>query len=127
VDPVLNLQHQRTVAADILTAIDSMPAEPDDRAERNELLATLAGELAEQVQALDEWRLKDGFDPWRAEHRTKGEQVPSGERVKRFEVVDKHGNVIPLDADDEGTIEQELLDELDDLDVGTDITVRRVS
>lgn len=51
-DPNANLKRQRELAAEIIDGYG------------NRDIADLAAELAELVQALDEWRLKGGFDPY---------------------------------------------------------------
>jgi hypothetical protein len=71
-DPTTNLERQRELAAKIIALLDEQPEEPetfrehDERiADRNQHIADIANELAELVQALDEWRCKGGFDPYR--------------------------------------------------------------
>jgi hypothetical protein len=51
-DPHANLARQRELAADLLSGIASGSANSTARL------------LAEHVQALDEWRLNGGFDPY---------------------------------------------------------------
>lgn len=61
-DPVANIERQREIVARLLE-VKETPA-----AGRMVALAadccTLAWELAELVQALDEWRVNGGFDPY---------------------------------------------------------------
>ena len=52
-DPLANIERQRELAVDLIA-----PTWDVDE------LAAKASELAELVQALDEWRLKGGFDPY---------------------------------------------------------------
>lgn len=54
-DPKANLKRQREIAAEIVDC--DLP---------DEAVANLGAELAELVQALDEWRLKGGYDPYTA-------------------------------------------------------------
>jgi hypothetical protein len=67
VDPQANIARQRELAANIVGIIDQHTSDegdlPDGFAQR---VADNANELAELVQALDEWRLKGGFDPYGA-------------------------------------------------------------
>ena len=64
-DPIANINRQRELAPEIIDALDAnIDREgnlPDDVAQH---VAELANELAELVQALDEWRRKGGFDPY---------------------------------------------------------------
>lgn len=71
-DPVANLARQCKLAAEIVAytedegpldqAIDGESADAEYDAFQE--LAAMAKELAELVQALDEWRQKGGFDPY---------------------------------------------------------------
>lgn len=65
-DPQANIERQRELAKEIGEYIDENT--PDDGliedAEIVECVAERGVELAELVQALDEWRLKGGFDPY---------------------------------------------------------------
>lgn len=54
-DPNANLKRQRELAAEIIDGYGNRDASD---------IADLAAELAELVQALDEWRLRGGFDPY---------------------------------------------------------------
>lgn len=55
-DPVETLRNARETAAAIVAIIDN----GDDPEE----LETLAADLAEHFQALDQWMCRDGFNPW---------------------------------------------------------------
>lgn len=71
-DPVANLERQRQLVAEILAftkgagpldrAIKGYSADAEYTASAE--LRGLTEELAELTQALDEWRLKGGFDPY---------------------------------------------------------------
>lgn len=54
-DPIVNINRQRELAAKLIALRDS---------ENVRHLADLDDELAELVQALDEWQRKGGFDPY---------------------------------------------------------------
>lgn len=60
-DPNANIARQRELAAEIAELRDQ-----GSDALRAELMPSLAMELAELVQALDEWRVNGGFDPYLA-------------------------------------------------------------
>lgn len=64
-DPNANITRQRELAAEI-KAIEGRqnPTSHDLRDEDWPAIAECAIELAELVQALDEWRRKGGFDPY---------------------------------------------------------------
>jgi hypothetical protein len=67
-DPVANLKRQRELAEGIATlggAIEICETGKPKRA-----LWDYAYELAELVQALDEWRICGGFDPYASERET---------------------------------------------------------
>jgi hypothetical protein len=57
VDPNANLREQRRLAAEIVAFLDS------DGMADDETLQRLANELAEHVQALDQWLTGGGFAP----------------------------------------------------------------
>jgi hypothetical protein len=59
-DPNANLQRQREIAAEI-NALEAPLAAHGDQLVH---IARLGAELAELVQALDEWRRNGGFDPY---------------------------------------------------------------
>jgi hypothetical protein len=59
-DPIANIAGQRKVAAEIIRLVNH----GDDDEVVTEI-ETLATRLAELVQALDEWRRKGGFDPYK--------------------------------------------------------------
>lgn len=64
-DPIANLARQRTIVAEI----NELRAEQTEDARENiDVTVTLAYELAELVEALDEWLTKGGFLPtrWRS-------------------------------------------------------------
>jgi len=69
-DPNENLKRQRWLAAEIVAETDRLARiieQGDDYCDAEgieERLRVYAGDLAELVQALDEWRLKGGFDPY---------------------------------------------------------------
>jgi hypothetical protein len=67
-DPIANIKHQRELVKQILTAGDQRRATvANDEFGNRRTWASAARELAELVQALDEWRLKGRFDPYVAE------------------------------------------------------------
>lgn len=63
-DPNANLTAQRATARNIIELRDDLDRNPDEVADRQESLQDFAVELAELVQALDEWRTKGGYDPY---------------------------------------------------------------
>lgn len=64
-DPVANLEEQRTLAEQIIEIIDESAADIDSLGhEALNVVAHKAERLAELVQALDEWMKKGGFSPW---------------------------------------------------------------
>ncbi len=64
-DPLANIEEQTSLARAILERIDE---DADDHGRLGlgtaEHVADLAGQLAERVLALDEWRRSGGFDPY---------------------------------------------------------------
>jgi hypothetical protein len=59
-DPKANLERQRQIAAGII----ALSEHGDDPTEVHDDIRPLAIELAELVQALDQWRRNGGFDPY---------------------------------------------------------------
>lgn len=66
-DPNANLREQRELAASIIDRVDGNAGGTDDLpiADADQTVAE-ALRLSELVQALDEWRLSGGFDPYPA-------------------------------------------------------------
>lgn len=97
-DPNANIARQRALASEILTLSDSLGAADDAdnsyelaahdeaAADTRETIAERAVELAEHVQALDEWRSRGGFDPYAAatEASSPHGNVPDGAERAAF-------------------------------------------
>ena len=91
-DPLANLREQRELAAGVLSSIRAIDEQGADFDERDSL-AERAERLAELVQALDEWRLRGGFDPYSGEPDGNGLQwavhldavVVEGSDAERYE------------------------------------------
>jgi hypothetical protein len=62
-DPKANLEEQLALAASIMAAVDAA----DEETGEWELDKDDATRLAELVIALDEWRRKGGFDPYKSQ------------------------------------------------------------
>lgn len=64
-DPKANIKEQRELAKELLDIWDEYNGEDSiTAAEQSEAVADKAYRLAELVLALDEWRIKGGFDPY---------------------------------------------------------------
>lgn len=63
-DPTANLREQRLIAKDILKVWDDCNADGTLTAKQQDYVSDQAARLAELVIALDNWRLKGGFDPY---------------------------------------------------------------
>jgi hypothetical protein len=63
-DPVVNLEAQRALVAEANAIRDRWPHDGNPPAGDVARLQDVALELVELVQALDEWRVQGGFDPY---------------------------------------------------------------
>ena len=64
-DPKANIEEQTTIARAIIEQIDANGGDLGRLGRQAaEEVADLAGQLAEYVLALDEWRRSGGFDPY---------------------------------------------------------------
>lgn len=70
-DPHANIERQRALAKEIIDRGNTLASHEDGKPRW--AVWDAANELAEQVQALDEWRAKGGFDPYVPETRGDGE------------------------------------------------------
>jgi hypothetical protein len=65
-DPIANVKAQRASVAEINEIADRCLASGEPPAGEGARLQELAVQLAEQVEALDTWRTRGGFDPYLA-------------------------------------------------------------
>jgi hypothetical protein len=63
-DPIANLDAQRSLVIEARAIRDSSPDDGKATARAIDRLAEVALEFAELAGALDEWRCKGGFDPY---------------------------------------------------------------
>lgn len=63
-DPVANLEAQRALVSEANAIRDRWPEDGDPPASDVGRLQDIAEALVELVQALDEWRLRGGYDPY---------------------------------------------------------------
>ncbi len=65
-DPFAHIKEQREVAKAITKIWDDCNGDGTLTEKQLEAVADHANRLAELVIALDEWRMKDGFDPYKS-------------------------------------------------------------
>lgn len=85
-DPTANLEAHRVSAAEII-AILNRRTRGDRRDSDASRIEELAGQLAEQVEALDSWRIAGGFDPYTAPGAPEREQMCSRLQAQLLEAV----------------------------------------